>query len=210
MSEAFHRLASEWAPSSQNTSCGALSVEPWAPKSPQKTILAMNQIFTFPASPEFITLPNCQTAPGSLYHYLVEEKSSARTTFPLCCTQEHHLHFSNLTLIKFGCQPLKFSEQLSDSEKEEACQQLFCNPSLPSCKAPFQAAGWSQEIIQRVIICQAGRCLVGMDSLTPWPGPAQGKAAGSTQHCLPLLHLSSCFLWFLASPANIACGVVFV
>ena len=40
-----------------------------------------------------------------------------------------------------------------------------------------------------------------------WPCP--GKAAGSTQHCLPLLHLSSCLLWFLASQVNIACGVCF-
>lgn len=45
-------------------------LDPQAP-SPWKTILAMNQIFTFPASPEFITFPNCRAAPRSLYHYLV-------------------------------------------------------------------------------------------------------------------------------------------
>lgn len=77
MSEAFHRLASECH--HRTPAVEPCLLNPQAP-SPQKTILAMNQIFTFPACPEFITFPNCQAAPGSLYHYLVG-KVLAETPF---------------------------------------------------------------------------------------------------------------------------------
>lgn len=45
-------------------------LSPQAP-GPWKAILAMNQISTLPASPEFTALPNCRAAARSWSHYLV-------------------------------------------------------------------------------------------------------------------------------------------